>query len=78
MKCDQSSLGIFKDKFPGEIEKIANQRNNVLNFCYAIHQLLIVRDANTGLDLRQKEAMRNMKQLQLLNWNYVKPFVMTS
>lgn len=36
--------------------------------------MLIARDANTGLDLRQKKAMRNLEQLQLLNWTYIKPF----
>lgn len=44
----------FKAKFPEELAKITAQGNNILNFYYAIHRLLIARDANTGLDLRHK------------------------
>lgn len=54
--------------------KIANQGNNILNFCYAMHMILTARDANTRLDLRQKEAMRYLEQLQINNWKYIKPF----
>lgn len=37
----------FKDKFLGEIAKIAGQGNNILKFCYAMHRILMARDANT-------------------------------
>lgn len=39
-----------------------------------MHRILIVRDANTGLDLRQKEVMLDLEQLQLHNWKYIKLF----
>lgn len=45
--------------------KIVAQENNILNFCYVIHRLLTTRDVNTGLDLRQKEAIRNLEWLEL-------------
>lgn len=53
----------FKIKFPDEITRIAAKGNNILNFCYTIYMLLTVRDANIGLDLRQKETMRDLEQL---------------
>lgn len=37
----------FKDKFLREIAKIVGQGNNILNFCYAMHRILMARDANT-------------------------------
>lgn len=54
---------VFKIKFPEKIKKITNQDNNILNFCYAIHKILTAKDVNIGLDLRQREAMRDLEQL---------------
>ncbi|PON68413.1 hypothetical protein PanWU01x14_095650 [Parasponia andersonii] len=51
----------FKTKFPEEVQKIAEQGNNIFNFCFAIHRLLTARDANTGLNIRQQEAMRDLE-----------------
>lgn len=53
----------FKDKFLREVAKIAGQGNNILNFYYAMHRILTAIDANTGLDILQKEAMRDLEQL---------------
>lgn len=41
-------------------------------------KILAIKNAYTELDLRQKKVMKNLEQLQLLNWNWINPFVMTS
>lgn len=39
-----------------------------------MHMILTARDTNTCLDIRQREAMRDLEQLQLFDWSYIKQF----
>ncbi|XP_031102655.1 uncharacterized protein LOC116006432 [Ipomoea triloba] len=65
----------FKLKFPDKLAELAMQGNSIHNFAYQIHTLLTGREANTGLTIRQAEAMRDLEQIQLYDWHKVIDFL---
>lgn len=65
----------YKKDFPGDIANLIAQGNNIYNFAYSIHTILTGRDVNTGITIRQQEAMRDLEQIQLLDWRYIIKFL---
>lgn len=65
----------YKAEFPQDYEKDVSLGPNPYNFVYKIQVLVLGSQPNTGYDKQQVEAIKKLKQLQIRDWKYIKPFL---
>ena len=65
----------YKQNFPEQMNELIMQGSNIYNFAYTMHRIITGREVNTGVTIRQQEAMRDLEQIQLLDWKYIIKFL---